>query len=123
MITFIKPEFEFTDERGSITQLCHEKWSQVNFFTSKKGVFRGGHYHKLNREAFYIINGAIEIKLEKDNQIKTVTVKANDFFAIEPYTIHSFNFLENSLMITMYDLGVENKDGTKDIYTKELRCI
>ena len=54
MIEFIKPDFAFTDDRGYLKQLCHEGWKQVNVSFTKSGVFRGGHYHKLNNEAFYI---------------------------------------------------------------------
>lgn len=55
MIEFIKPDFSFADERGALTQLCREGWKQINVTSSKAGVFRGGHYHKNNKEAFYII--------------------------------------------------------------------
>jgi len=49
--------FTFNDDRGTLVQLVHEGYKQMNVVTSKKGVFRGGHYHKMNREVFYIISG------------------------------------------------------------------
>ena len=56
MITVIKPDFVFEDERGSLVQLVHEGYKQINVVTSKAGVKRGRHYHKLNREGFYVVS-------------------------------------------------------------------
>ena len=50
LIEFIKPDFSFTDDRGSLTQLVHKGWNQVNYITSVGGAFRGNHYHKNNTE-------------------------------------------------------------------------
>ena len=35
---------------------------------------------------------------------------------IRPYTKHTFVFLENTIMVSMYDKGVELENGEKDIY-------
>ena len=35
---------------------------------------------------------------------------------ITPFIKHRFNFLEDTLMVSMYDKGVELEDGGKDIY-------
>ena len=61
MLKRLKTEFHFEDERGTIDQLIHEGYAQINVITSKKGVFRGGHYHKENEEAFYLISGKLEV--------------------------------------------------------------
>ena len=116
MIEFIKPNFNFQDERGTLVQLCREGWKQVNVTSTKAGVFRGGHYHKNNLEAFYIINGEIEIHLSKDEKEETVTVKDGDFFVLKPYAVHSFDFKKDTLMVALYDKGVEEENGQKDIY-------
>ncbi len=116
LIEFIKPDFEFEDERGYLRQLCREGWKQVNVSYSKAGVFRGGHYHKRNREAFYIISGEIEIELKKGEQEEKVRVGSGDFFILQPYAVHSFRFVADTLMIAMYDLGVEEPGDIRDIY-------
>ena len=54
LIQFLKPDFEHTDERGKLVQLVHDGWKQVNVIESKAGQIRGNHYHKVNREAFYV---------------------------------------------------------------------
>ena len=93
-------------------------WNQVNFIYSKKGVKRGCHYHRMNNEAFYIISGKIQLQLESllGDEEKKIVIEKDKFFKIPLNVIHSFNFLEDTLLISMYDRGVENYDGTKDIY-------
>ena len=38
MLRIIKTDFEFSDDRGTITQLIHDGYKQVNVITSKKGT-------------------------------------------------------------------------------------
>lgn len=118
MISFLKPDFSFQDERGFLYQLCHTGWQQVNVSKTVKGTFRGGHYHKATREAFFIISGKIKATFEKDNRTEEYTFKTGDFFVVEPYAVHSFDFLDDTLMVALYDVGVEKEDGSKDIFKK-----
>ena len=118
MLEFIKVDFEFSDDRGVLKQLCHDGWRQVNYLFTKKGVFRGNHYHKENQEAFYIIDGEIDLVLEKDGKKEEYTVKTGDFFIIKPFAIHSMTFKKDTSMIALYDKGVE-KDGKRDIFVPE----
>ena len=80
MLKVLKTDFHFADERGTIDQLIHEGYKQINVITSKKGVIRGGHYHKLNDEAFYIISGSLNLTVGDSRY----TFYAGDFFGIEP---------------------------------------
>lgn len=116
MIEFMKLDFEFDDDRGFLRQLCHSGWCQVNVSKTKKGVSRGGHFHKKCKEAFYIISGKIDIRLKKNGKEENLIVKENDFFVIEPEVEHFFKFVEETLMVIMYDKPIEGKDGVKDIF-------
>jgi len=118
MIKVLKPDFSFVDERGSLTQLVHEGYKQVNVIESKKDAFRGKHYHKVNEEAFYIISGSFKLEASKlgSDIIETYDFKTGDMFLVESYVVHSFYFLEDTTLVTMYSLGVELPDGNKDIY-------
>lgn len=118
LIDFIKPDFAFEDERGFLYQLCRDGWKQVNVSQTVGGTFRGGHYHKSTKEAFFIVSGEVEVTLEKDNQVETYTFKKGDFFVILPYVLHSFTFKQDTLMVALYDIGVEKADGTKDIFKR-----
>lgn len=115
MLNIKRTDFEFTDARGTLVQLIHEGFRQVNVITSKKGVFRGGHYHKENSEAFYIISGALRVTVNGTEY----TFGAGDFFEIEPNDLHSFYFQEDTILVSMYSAGVEKENGEKDIYQEE----
>ena len=112
------PDFKYENENGSLVQLVHEGWNQVNVLYSQKGSTRGGHYHKENDEAFYIISGEIKLILETENEHEETQFTAGDMFTILPYQKHSFEFISDTLMVSMYNKGVEYSDGSKDIYTE-----
>ena len=116
LIELLKPNFSFKDERGSLVQLVRKGYNQVNVIFSKKNVLRGFHFHKENNEAFYIISGSLRLSVSKDGVYEDYTFKAGDMFLIPPFVDHSFLFLEDTLKVSMYDIGVEKKDGTKDIF-------
>ena len=119
LLESLNVDFEHKDERGALKQLVHKGFSQFNIITSKAGVFRGGHYHKYNTEAFYVIEGKCRVTAEKDGIKEIKEYISGDFFQIGPYVIHSFDYLEDTIMASMYSLGVELTDGKKDIFTKD----
>lgn len=113
----IDVDFNYSDERGSIKQLIRRGYSQVNVITSKKGVFRGRHYHKYNTEAYYIILGCCKVTAYDGKSKEVEVYKTGDFFRIGPYVVHDFDYLEDSILVTMYSLGVELEDGIMDTFT------
>ncbi len=117
LITFCKPEFVFKDDRGSLTQLFGKGgWSQANIITSQANTGRGNHFHKENREMFYIIKGSFNLTLDKGEIRETYLIKPNDYFIIEKFANHSFEFLEETTFISFYDIGVENTQYKMDIH-------
>ncbi|MBQ8762918.1 MAG: cupin domain-containing protein [Clostridia bacterium] len=115
MIKIIKPDFIFEDERGSLIQLVHEGYKQINVVESKAGFERGNHYHRLNREGFYVVKGSFTLEAKLDGKKETYDFKKGDMFIIEPNVIHRFIYHEDSVLVAFYDNGVELPDGTKDI--------
>lgn len=116
----LNADFEFSDERGRLTQLVHEGYRQVNILESKKGTVRGGHYHKLAREAFFVIHGAVDVTMRRDSEQETVRFQKSDFFLIRPNTVHSLSACVDNVLLALYDVPVEQADGTKDIYPEEI---
>ncbi len=116
LIERLQTDFEHRDERGILIQLCRRGYSQINFITSTGGALRGGHYHQLNTEAFYMIQGRCRVTARKDGISETEEFTAGDFFRIGPYITHEFEYLEDSALISMYSLGVELQDGGLDSY-------
>ncbi len=119
LIEYINPNFEFEDNRGKLVQLVRGGWNQVNYIYSKKNAIRGKHFHKFNNELFFIISGKVELILEskKNNQHEKYILGKNSFFKIASNIIHSFVFIEDTMIISMYDCGVEINNGDKDIYS------
>ena len=114
-----KPDFQFADGRGSLVQLVHDGFSQVNVLESKSGSSRGAHFHKRAREAFYVVNGSVEVTFIKNEETtETVIFRQGDFFEIFPFVLHNMYFPEDCLMVQLYNIPVENEDGTKDIFTE-----
>ena len=119
LVEFLTPNFSFTDSRGFLYQLCRDGWKQINVSKTLAGTFRGGHYHKDTKEAFFIIDGEISAELKKNSKKENYIFKTGDFFVINSYILHSFTFNKDTLMIALYDKGVEKHDGTKDIFKEE----
>lgn len=119
LIERIKPDFEYEDERGILTQLVSRGYSQVNVIWSKGGIVRGGHYHKFNTEAYYMIKGKCRVTARKKPEEESSIFKAGDFFRIGPYVTHDFDFIEDSILVTMYSLGIELDHGQMDSYVRE----
>lgn len=117
LIERITPDFEHTDGRGTLTQLVRRGYSQVNVVTSKSGTSRGGHYHKMNTEAYYIIKGSCRVDAYRNGERESAVFHAGDFFRIGPYVTHDFDYTEDSVLVTMYSLGVELEEGKMDSYT------
>lgn len=115
MITVMRPDFTFADERGLLIQLVHEGFTQVNVVRSCAGVVRGGHHHDLNREAFYVIEGAFDVTVSLPGRTEKYSFTSGDMFAIEKGVSHSFEYKEDTLLVGLYDAGVVLADGSKDI--------
>lgn len=121
LIKKIDADFHFEDDRGSLTQLVHEGYEQVNVLLTKKGVSRGGHYHKEAVECFYVVSGSVEVRAYRlqNAEPETYVFREGDFFEIAPFVAHSMFFPEDCVMVALYDRCVERPDGMKDIYQPE----
>ena len=59
------------------------------------------------------------LKLSEVNnteKCRTCEFAQGDMFEILPYVNHSFTFLEDTLLVSLYDQGVELNGQQKDIY-------
>lgn len=113
----LNPDFAFLDTRGQLVQLVHKGYTQINVLETKQGVTRGGHYHKISSEAFYIISGSVDITLSKSNEQQKIHFQTGDFFEISPHIVHTMSFPEDCVMVAMYDVPIEDENGQKDIYS------
>lgn len=116
MIEEKKVDFSYVDDRGSLNQLVHCGYEQINVLYTKKGVERGGHFHKQSTECFFVVSGSVVVTAKRDGSEKIYTFSKDSFFQVNPYVIHSMYFPEDCIMVAMYDKCVELGDGTKDIF-------
>jgi len=119
MIEILKPDFINNSERGTLLQLVHDGWKQVNVVKYHKGVVSGGHYHKYNVECFFVVSGRIHLTVWKDESEKEeYDFQTRDMFKIDSYVFHTFVYQEDSILVALYDNGVELDENTKDIWSE-----
>lgn len=119
IIKFLEPDFTFSNEAGSLRQLIHEGWRQVNVVTSVAGAVRGGHFHVRNHEMFYVVSGRFKLHVSLHDENETHVMTPGTLFVIPPFAAHTFEYLEDTVLVVLYDNGVELSDGTKDIVPME----
>lgn len=113
------------DERGSFTELIRtEKSGQVSVSVSKKGIFRGNHYHHTKMERFIVIKGTAKITfrhvltdemkeyLTDDKELKIVNIPVG-------YTHKIENIGEDDMILLLWCNELFDKDKP-DTYFKEV---
>ncbi|MCX6808593.1 MAG: sugar nucleotide-binding protein [Candidatus Berkelbacteria bacterium] len=111
------PYFYFADDRGKIRGISDESWEEINCLESISGIVRGNHYHKFCDEGFFVVEGKIKVdflKVEDKGQDCHFIAEKGDVFKIYPYTLHTFETLEDSKWINF--LTKKTDQNNKDIY-------
>ena len=120
LIEILTPDFTFTDERGTLTQIVSGGYTQINSVFTKKGAVRGNfHYHKNTKELFFIIKGKIAFTAKYEGKTEEYTFSDGDMFMVNENVRHTFLYLEDTYLVGLYTNPVENEDGTKDIIPDE----
>lgn len=108
LIEMVEKNKTIFDQRGTFSTLINfGVWKEANLITSKVATLRGNHFHKLATEAFIILCGEIEVRLQKvenDKSIgecETYNVKEGDVFLIRPYINHTFFTKKDSKWINL----------------------
>jgi hypothetical protein len=81
------------DERGDLIAFNEiEKFSLSRFFliTCKKGNWRGKHYHKINKQVIFCLEGALKVKISNSNECNEEEMLPGMFF--EQYPQIQFEF-------------------------------
>jgi mannose-6-phosphate isomerase-like protein (cupin superfamily) len=108
MIKIIDRYFTHKDERGTIEGLIHTGlWGEINLITSKVNTKRGNHYHIKTTEVFIILDGEIEVILQKVKDKKLIGMEekthvvGGDIFIVNPMTNHIFDIIQESRWINV----------------------
>lgn len=120
LIEILTPDFTFTDDRGTLTQIVHEGFTQVNAVFTRAGKIRGNfHYHESTKELFFVIKGKIEFTAKYNGISENYTFSDGDMFMVNENVRHTFSYIEDTYLVALYTTPVEKEDGTKDIIPDE----
>lgn len=109
------------DSRGNIADIFYKHpVDHVAIINSKKGVFRGDHYHKSTTQHMYMSRGSLRYyyrKVNEDNdRVKSVVVKQGEMVTTPPYEVHALEILENNQFIVFSEGKRGGKDYESDTY-------
>ena len=112
-----KPVFEFRDRKGILREVIRrDNWRQMNEAIRYKGQSSGHHYHKVDEELFYVLSGKIQVEIIniKTKEKTKFTAGPTEGFIVEPYEVHSFFYIEDTVLIAMHSLPFDKNNP--DIY-------
>jgi len=92
------------DNRGDIADIFYKHpVDHVAIINSKKGVFRGDHYHKLTTQHMYMTKGSLRYYYRKvregNDKVKSVIVKEGEMVTTPPNEVHALEILEDNQFI------------------------
>ncbi len=110
-----------SDDRGDISDIFYKHpVDHVAIINSKKGVFRGDHYHKLTTQHMYMTRGSLRYYYRKVNEgndrVKSVVVKQNEMVTTPPYEVHALEILEDNQFVVFSEGKRGGKDYENDTY-------
>lgn len=111
-----------SDSRGDIADIFYKHpIDHVAIINSKKGSFRGDHYHKFTTQHMYMTHGSLRYYYRKtkegNNLVKSITVKQGEMVTTPPYEVHALEILEDNQFIVFS----EGKRGGKDYESDTFR--
>lgn len=117
----VKIKVATRDTRGDISDIFYNHpIDHVAIINSKKGVFRGDHYHKLTTQHIYMTKGSLRYyyrKLDEDNsKVKSVIVREGEMVTTGPNEVHALEILEDNQFIAFSEGKRGGKDYESDTY-------
>lgn len=102
----IKPAF--TDARGDIIDVFEGPVHHTGIITFVEGAIRANHYHRLQTQYTYVLNGSIELRTRpaEDDAAETQTVimEPGTFATVPPNTIHAYRAVTPASMLCLTTL-------------------
>ena len=119
MIEIVEGYFHFHDDRGCLHGLVNfGKWREFNLVSSIEDTVRGNHYHKNTTELFIILEGKIEVQVQRIvDSVLSGSIEKRIFikeavFMIKPMINHTFHILEPAKWINVlsHPIDEDNPD-------------
>ena len=108
-------EKRLLEDRGELALIADgQPFKHLGYFSLNPGDnhFRGGHYHKVKTEHFYVISGELEVSLvdlETDEKA-TIRLRSGHRVEIRPMCAHRFRAVEHAQVIEYYDALYDPED-------------
>lgn len=106
----MKPNY--TDERGTITDLFVTKGYSITHITFVKGAIRGNHYHKKTRQYDYVVRGKFHVATPDG----VYRLGVGDEIGFAPNEPHAYLALEDSEIISICKGVRVGSDFEKDTF-------
>lgn len=114
----IRPAIAHRDHRGYIIDILEATdFNYATIITSRRGVTRGNHYHKLTTQWVFVIKGKMMAHSRMPgSEIQRAVIKAGDVIKNVPLEHHALTALENSEFLVLTSGLRGGKDYEKDTY-------
>jgi quercetin dioxygenase-like cupin family protein len=113
-----RPEIVYEDERGRIIDvIAATDMNYATVITSKKGVFRGNHFHKKTVQWVYLLSGKVKsLSRMPGREIETAILEPGDLWKNDPFEEHELIALEDSQFLVLTSGLRGGRDYEKDTY-------
>ncbi len=111
-------EKRLIQDRGELALIEDGKtFKHLGYFSLNRGenFFRGGHFHRIKIECFYIISGKLLVELVdvESGEAESIILKEGQKVKIYPMCAHRFSALEDAQVIEYYDSTYNPDDDIK----------
>jgi quercetin dioxygenase-like cupin family protein len=93
----ITPEVACGDDRGTITDLVHEKVDAVTLVCTKAGAIRGNHYHEHTTQWSYVVSGSMVVTTGSQEMV----VNAGDIVVNDPGEPHAWKAIADTVCVVV----------------------
>ncbi len=117
----VKINIATKDSRGDISDIFYNHLiDHIAIINSKKGAFRGDHYHKFTTQHIFMTKGSLRYywrKVNEDNsRVRTVIVREGEMVTTGPNEIHALEILEDNQFIAFSEGRRGGNDYESDTF-------
>jgi dTDP-4-dehydrorhamnose 3,5-epimerase-like enzyme len=100
------------DDRGRFCGIVggDQGWREINFFYTKAGMQRGGHYAEKSSELVFLMKGEVEVTLRNvrdPGDVVRLTLQPGEGVVIPPYVCRTFVYTQDGEAIACRDIPHE----------------
>lgn len=109
------------DDRGNISDIFYNHpINHVAIINSKKGSFRGDHYHRFTTQHIFMVKGSLRYHYrgvnEDNSKAKSTVVKEREMVTTGPNEVHALEMLEDNQFIAFSEGKRGGEDYERDTY-------